>query len=105
MQPIALQTCNAHTKNVPVTFFANAVAHPTTGKLMEYRQLLSKPATCKAWQISTANEFGRLAQGVGGRVKGTNTITFIHHHEMPHNREATYPQLGLLQKTAENRKY
>jgi hypothetical protein len=64
-QPIALRTRNAHTKNIPVNFFANAVAHPTTGKLMEYRQLITDPETCEAWQISAANEFGRLAQGVG----------------------------------------
>jgi hypothetical protein len=91
-QPIALRTRNAHAKNIPVNFFANAVAHPTTGKLMEYRQLITDPETCEAWQISAANEFGRLAQGVGGRVKGTNTIAFIHHHEMPHDRQATYPR-------------
>jgi hypothetical protein len=26
---------------------------------------------------STANDFGRLAQGVEGKVKGTDTILFI----------------------------
>jgi hypothetical protein len=57
---------------------------------MEYRQI-TDPETRTAWQISATNEFGRLAQGVGGRVQGTNTITFIHHHEMPQDREATYP--------------
>ena len=32
----------------------------------------------ETWSKSAANEFGRLAQGVGGRYKGTNTIFFIH---------------------------
>jgi hypothetical protein len=59
---------------------------------MEYRQLIADPATCETWQKSTANEFGRLAQGVGGRIKGTDTITFIRHHEMPQDRQATYPR-------------
>jgi hypothetical protein len=104
-QPIALCTRNAHAKNIPVNFFANAVAHPTMGKLMEYRQLITVPATCEAWQISAANEFGRLAQGVGGRIKGTNTIVFIHHHEMPHDREATYPCFVCLERPQKTKKY
>ncbi len=33
-----------------------------------------------------ADEFGRLAQGIGGRIKGTNTIRFIHKHEIPADR-------------------
>ncbi len=41
---------------------------------------------------SAANEFGRLAQGVGGRFKGTNTIFIIHKNQVPHNRmkDVTY---------------
>ena len=40
----------------------------------------------------SANEFGRLANGVGGRVKGTNTITFIAKAAVPPNRrkDVTY---------------
>jgi hypothetical protein len=41
---------------------------------MEYQQLISNPATKDAWQISAANKFGHLTQGVGGRIKGTDTI-------------------------------
>ena len=39
-----------------------------------------------------ANEFGRLAQGVGGRVKPTNTIFFIQQDQVPINRrkDVTY---------------
>jgi hypothetical protein len=90
-EPIAKRTRNANTQLEPVNFYANAVAHPITGRPMEYRQLISDPTTRDAWQISAANEFGQLAQGVGGRVKGTNTIHFILHHEMPTDRKATYP--------------
>jgi hypothetical protein len=32
---------------------------------------------------SSANEFGRLAQGVGGQIQGTHTIFFIHKHQVP----------------------
>jgi hypothetical protein len=82
-EPIAQHTRNAHNRTLPENFFANAIAHPTTGKLMEYRQLIADPETCETWQKSAANEFGRLAQGVGGLIKGINTLTFIHHHEIP----------------------
>jgi hypothetical protein len=37
-----------------------------------------------AWSLSLANKFGGLANGVGGRIKNpTNTIQFIHQHEVP----------------------
>jgi hypothetical protein len=72
------------------TEFANAVTDPITGKQLEYRQLIANPDTKAVWLRSSANEFGRLAQGVGGRVKGTDTISFIHHHEVPRDKTVTY---------------
>jgi hypothetical protein len=38
------------------------------------------------WSKSAANEFGCLAQGVGGRVKGTDTIKFIKKDNVPYER-------------------
>jgi hypothetical protein len=39
------------------------------------------------WAKSAANEFGRLAQGLkDGRVKGTDTIKFIHKDKVPDKR-------------------
>jgi hypothetical protein len=105
-EPIAKRTRNAGVHLEPVNFYANAVAHPITGRPMEYQQLISDPSTRESWQISAANEFGRLAQGVGGRVKGTNIIHFIPHHEMPADRQATYPRFVCserLQKQENNR--
>ena len=71
---------------------ANAVLDKKTGQLLEYRQLLKHPDYRKPWLVSSANEFGRLAQGVGGRVNGTNTIFFINKHEVPNDRfrDTTY---------------
>jgi len=43
-----------------------------TGKLLEYRQLLRDPKHKEIWTKAGAKEFGRLAQGVGGRIDGTN---------------------------------
>ena len=68
----------------------NAVIHPVTGKSMEYRELITDPLTKKAWTKSSANEFGRLAQGVGKRIKGTNTIRFIPVTDIPKGRTITY---------------
>ena len=50
------------------------------------------------WQISSANEFGRLAQGVGGRIKGTNTIIFICMEDVPKERmkDVTYGQFVCM---------
>jgi hypothetical protein len=65
-----------------------------TGRLLNYPQLLHSPKHKKAWSMLAANKFGCLAQGVGGRIKGTKTIKFIHQHEVPADRmkDVTYGQ-------------
>jgi hypothetical protein len=40
----------------------------------------------KVWSESSVNEFGRLAQGVGGRVTGINIIFFIQKDHIPIDR-------------------
>ncbi len=56
--------------------------------MLNYCQLLNNPKFSKQWHFSSANEFGRLANGVGGRIKNpTNTIQFIHEHEVPKERK------------------
>ena len=42
------------------------------------------------WEIRLSNEICRLAQGVGDRVAGTDTIDFIHKSEVPANKKVTY---------------
>jgi hypothetical protein len=43
------------------------------------------------WMNSLANEFGRLAQGcLANSILGTDTIDFIHRHEVPSNKQVTY---------------
>ena len=76
----------------PPTQSANAVMDPDTGKPLEYKQLINHPSChlCQTWQQSSCNEFGRLAQGVGGRIAGTDTIRSIHHNDMPMNQRPTY---------------
>ena len=71
---------------------ANPVLNHNTGKLLKYRQLLRNPKHNERWTTAGPNEFGRLAQGVGGRIKGTNTIFFIHKNKIPQDRlkDVTY---------------
>ena len=76
----------------PLIQSANSVTDPSTGKQLEYKQLINHPDSKfrQMWQRSSANEFGCLAQGVGGQIEGTDTIKFLQYHEMPKNRQPTY---------------
>jgi hypothetical protein len=74
---------------------AMAVMDADTGKLLNYRQLMRSTKYREAWSLSSANKFGRLANGIGGRIKNpTNTIEFIFQHEVPTERlkDVTYGQ-------------
>jgi hypothetical protein len=71
---------------------AQLIYDKASGEYLKYRQLMRDPKYKETWSTSAANEFGRLAQGVGGRFKGTNTIFFIHKNQVPHERmkDVTY---------------
>ena len=72
---------------------AMAVMDADTGKLLNYKQLMRSPKYKKKWATSSANEFGRLANGIGGRIKKpTNTIKFIKRKDIPRDRrkDVTY---------------
>ncbi len=51
---------------------AQLIHDKETGEYLKYHQLIRDPKYKETWSQSTANEFGRLTQGVGGRFKGTN---------------------------------
>ncbi len=72
--------------------FANEIFDMDSGQILKYRKLISHPKHCDIWMHSSANEFGRLAQGIGNRIKGTDTIFFIHKHQVPQDRfkDVTY---------------
>jgi hypothetical protein len=69
--------------------------------MLKYCQLLHDPKHEAIWSKAGANEFGWLAQGVGGSIDGTNTIFFIHKHEIPQDRlkDVTYIKFVLLIRT------
>jgi hypothetical protein len=71
----------------------NAVVDPITGANLEYPQLIKGPDSAEWWS-SSANEFGRLAQGVMPHMPtGTNTMRFIKHTDVPADRTATYVRI------------
>jgi hypothetical protein len=78
---------------------AMAVMDKDTGKLLNYRQLMNSPKYKTAWSLSAANKFGRLANGIGGRIKNpTNTIEFIFQHKVPGDcmKDITYGQFVCM---------
>ena len=74
---------------------AGAVLDPKTGELMEYRHLIKKPEYVETWTNANAKEIGRLAQGVPGVVKGTNTFHFMSYDDIPADRKSdvTYARI------------
>ena len=71
----------ANRKFPPAIFGAAlAVMDMNSGKMLKHRQLIHNddPAISETWSTSSANEFGRLFQGVGNKIKDpTNTCHFI----------------------------
>jgi hypothetical protein len=71
---------------------ALAVMDRETGQLLNYRQLIRNPKYKKDWNISTANKFGRLAQGVGAGSKEliqSSSYTSAKYHEYGSNMSHT----------------
>jgi hypothetical protein len=74
---------------------AAAVMDAETGEMMEYRHLIRNKKYKKVWGHSFGNEIERLAQGMPGRVEGTNTFFFINYDKIPTNRrnDITYARI------------
>jgi hypothetical protein len=68
----------------------NAVVNQDTGTSLEYHQLIQYETTFPVWNKAASSEFGRLAQGVGGRIEGSNIIFFILHQGIPKGKVVTY---------------
>ena len=71
------------------------VLDPTTGKTQGYTQLIRVPDK-DTWTTAFTNNIGRLAQDVGNLVKGTNTIFFVHHSEVPAGKRVTYGRIAVF---------
>ncbi len=53
------------------------------GELLKYHHLIANPKTQATWTHSYGKELGWLAQGMPGRVKGTDMIFFIPRDKVP----------------------
>ena len=88
-----------HSKHNPTTtkLDLNEIANTVLeeNNFLKYRQLIQHPEVGEQWRHSSSNEFGRLSQGIGGRIKGTNTINFIPKHQVPEDRimDVTYEKI------------
>ena len=71
---------------------ANSVIDANSGQSLNYRQLSCGPDK-EVWIQSLSNDLGRLAQGVGTRIKGTSTIFFMSKSKVPAGRTVTYGSL------------
>jgi hypothetical protein len=84
MDQIELQEYTSNIHPYRLDHYANLVTDETTGEQLEYRQLLKHPKYRTVWTPSAAREFGRLAQGVGWRVTGTDTMLFLSTNNRSH---------------------
>ena len=62
------------------------------GELLECRHLANRKEYKHKWGYQFGNEVGRLAQGMPGRVQGTNTMFFITKKQIPEDQrqDSTY---------------
>ena len=74
------------------------VLDPATGKNQGYTQLI-RGTNKETWTKAFSKDIGRLAQGVGKHVKGTNTIFYIQHSEVPAGKRVTYGQIVVSIRT------
>eukprot|EP00804_Cyclotella_cryptica_P000450 CCRYP_019933-RA/>CCRYP_019933-RA protein AED:0.03 eAED:0.04 QI:0/0/0/1/0.4/0.16/6/0/1642 len=85
---------NAATRQFPRDALS-AILDTDTGELLEYRHLIKNPKYCTIWKNAYGKELGRLAQGIPGTAKGTNTIVFLAYNEIPPQRrkDVTYGRI------------
>ena len=76
----------------------NYMLDTDTVRTIEHIHLRRDPKYKYEYSIYTTNEFGKLAYGVGGRVKVTDTIYFVHKRNVPKDRlkDVTYGKFALL---------
>ena len=80
-----------HQENIGIhipTHWANAIIDPISSASIEYRHLIKSLKHKVPWTTSFSNKLGRLAQGVGDRIKGTNLIYFIDYALIPKDRRS-----------------
>ena len=79
----------------PLRSKMNSILNDNNGSQLEYRHLIQNPTTKSIWENSFCNELGRLSQGYGDSIKGTNTMFFIPYSNVPLERrkDVTYGRI------------
>jgi hypothetical protein len=77
-------------KNANHMPMVNVVINQDTGASLDYRHLIQDETTFPVWNKSATNQFGSLAQGIGGRIEGSNKIFFIPLKAVPKGKIITY---------------
>ena len=74
---------------------ANPVLDQSSGKTLEFRDLINHPdpAIREVWSNAFCNELGRLTQGYKNQVQFTNCCKFIKHSEIPTHKKKLMPEL------------
>ena len=85
-----------------MVFKALAVMDKKSGKMLNYCQIICHPDYKDALSLSSANEFGRLANEVCGRIKNpTNTISLSSTMTFPKKDERMW-SIFMLNQAREN---
>jgi hypothetical protein len=82
---VATQNCN----NIYHWALHGNAFNPDTGQLAEYLEL-SKCTEGQYWIDGNGDEIGRLAQGRGTKITGTDTMFFIPFSDIPKGKKCTY---------------
>jgi len=82
---------------IDIEEMCNGVVHPITKEtITKYETLANDPELKAIWMKAMCKELGRLAQGFGDLVDGTNTIKFLSREEVrciPADRTVTYARI------------
>ena len=70
--------------------YVNVVLDTETENMREYRHLINYPKTKQVWNTSTANEFGRLINGLKRGISETGAMKLIHKYKVLTARRVTY---------------
>eukprot|EP00957_Ditylum_brightwellii_P203079 15333128-Ditylum_brightwellii.AAC.1 len=81
-----------HEMYTPIGAFSGAILDDSTGKTLEYRDLIKMDKYDGVWTGSFTKKLNQLAQGLC-RHKGTKTINFICVTDMPNGQQATYGRI------------
>jgi hypothetical protein len=85
------------------TQMMNSVIHPSTGKEMQYKDLMKDPDLGPSFEIGLSKELGRICLGIRD-IAGTNTAFFINLKSIPKNRKITCGKLVCDFKPNKNEK-